>query len=104
MNFPTARRLLMVLLIGPDDGAGKRDDRAYAARLYQQTTATTLDNPGEMVCAKALGNHSRRAASARCAGLPRTNPSGANWAQEGRRFTVNDGEINATASPMAGLL
>lgn len=42
------------------------------------------------------GKHGRRAAATRCAGLAQSNEPGANLAQEGRRFTLDDGEIRAT--------
>ena len=65
------------------------------ARLYQQT-ATTLDN----LQAKwyALGAETMAAALLQRDALDSPNQThlAQNWAQEGRRFTVNDGEINAT--------
>lgn len=42
------------------------------------------------------GKHGRRAAATRCAGLAQSNEPRANLAQEGRRFTLDDGEIRAT--------
>ncbi|WP_213894090.1 type II secretion system minor pseudopilin GspK [Raoultella ornithinolytica] len=65
------------------------------ARLYQQT-ATTLDS----LQAKwyALGAETMAAALLQRDALDSPNQThlAQNWAQEGRRFTVNDGEINAT--------
>lgn len=65
------------------------------ARLYQQT-ATTLDN----LQAKwyALGAETMAAALLQRDALDSPNQThlGQNWAQEGRRFTVDGGEIGAT--------
>lgn len=66
-----------------------------SARMYQQT-ATTLDN----LQAKwyALGAETLAAALLQRDALDSPNQThlAQNWAQQGRRFTLNDGEIYAT--------
>lgn len=70
-----------------------------SARMYQQT-ATTLDN----LQAKwyALGAETLAAALLQRDALDSPNQThlAQNWAQQGRRFAVNDGEIYATITDL----
>ncbi len=66
------------------------------AVMYQHT-AVTLDNLQARWYAPGGGKYGRRAAATRCAGLAQSNePRRKPRAQEGRRFTLDDGEIRAT--------